>query len=93
MSYHNYRERKTEGLASLIKRTSTQTVVNDGQVEEKEQVSFQLHSKRFNERDGSESPHPEIDEVDVEALGKERLRLQEFIKDIDAVLIDVEAQS
>lgn len=83
MPYHNYRERKKKGLAILVRRTALE--------DDKEQVSFRIHSKRFSEREGTELPFPEISLVETEALKKEIILLQGYIEDIDEILSDMEA--
>ena len=91
MSYHNYREGKQEGLVKLNKKIRIEKVVSEGKVKEEEQISFELETKRFSEKNGSEFPHPEREEIDVEAHEKEKALLRGFIKDIDELLADIEA--
>lgn len=90
--YHNYRNKKEKKLTSLIKREST-TAVTDGEGEptKKTEVLFHLESKRFSEMDGTLHPSPEREEIDLEALEREKGLLQGFIEDIDELLADVEA--
>ena len=90
MSYHNYRERKKEKLVKLNKRIIINKVVSEGKVKEEEQVFFDLESKRFSEKDGTLYPQPEREELNIEALGKEKVLLQGFIVDIEALLDDIE---
>lgn len=91
MSYRNYREKKEEELVNLNKKIRIEKIISDGKVEEVEQISFELETKKFNEDDGKPRQYPEKHEIDVEALDKEKVLLQGFIEDIDALLADVEA--
>lgn len=92
MPYHNYREKKEKELVELIKRQVVRTVTDgkDKATEEK-QMFFDLEVKRFSEENGTLRPQPERHELDLEALAKEKVLLQGFIKDIDELLADIEA--
>ncbi|MCK4788373.1 MAG: hypothetical protein KAV87_31830 [Desulfobacteraceae bacterium] len=89
MSYHNYRDKKEEELVKLNKRISIQKIVSAGEVKEEEQVFFELETKKFNEDDGKPRQYPEREEIDTEALEKEKVLLQGFIEDIDELLADI----
>lgn len=91
MSYHNYRDGKQKGLVNLNKKISIEKIVSEGTVKEEERISFELEIKKFSEKDGSEFPHPERNELDIEALEKEKILLQGFIEDINEILVDIEA--
>jgi len=92
MPYQNYRTKKEKGLATLTKKTIVNVVSVPGEEEAtEEEVLFDLNVKMFDEDYGTEREAPRNYRVDAESLGKEKIRLQGFVSDIDEILADMEA--